>query len=180
MVRRPYTPGQKKKKRRRTVSEYGKELREKQRLKEWYNLRERQFQNYVREVLAKRQKSEDAETTLIRILETRLDSVVFRLGIAYSRKQAKQLVSHGHFLVNGKSVNVPSCRLKKGDVVSLKSSKLKKPVFQGILTRLKKYKTPSWLSLDAEKLEGKLIGEPSFEEAAPPVEMSSIFEFYSR
>lgn len=180
MVRRPYSPGQKRKKRRGAVSEYGKELREKQKLKEWYNLRERQFRNYVKSALGQRHKAENAAELLVRMLETRLDNVVFRLGIAFSRKQARQMVSHGHFLVNGKPVNVPSRQLKVGDSVKIKPSSLKKPGFQNVSGRLKKQKTPGWLTLDAEKLEGKVAALPSFEEATPPAEISSIFEFYSR
>lgn len=180
MIKRPYPPGQKGKRRRRLPSEFGKELREKQKLKNWYNLGERQFRNYVKKVLAQRGKVEDAVTLLIRLFETRLDNVVFRLGFAKSRSQAKQLVSHGHFSVNGKSIDVPSYSVKKGDVISIKSQKTKKTIFQNIKTLLTKQKVPSWLTIDAEKLEGKVIGEPTLEEALPPVEISSIFEFYSR
>jgi len=117
---------------------------------------------------------------LIKILESRLDNVVFRLGFASSRAQAQQLVSYGHFLVNGKSINTPSYLVKKGDTVSVKAQKTKKTIFQNLKNLLKKYKTPSWLALDVEKLEGKVIAEPGLEEAAPPVEISAIFEFYSR
>jgi small subunit ribosomal protein S4 len=117
---------------------------------------------------------------LIQKLEKRLDNVVFRLGFAPSRVQAKQLVSHGHFLVNGKPVNIPSFSLKVGDVVSLKPQKSKKVIFKDLKSKLKKEKVPSWLSLDVEKLEGKIIGEPKIEEVAPPVEVSAVFEFYSK
>ena len=180
MVRKPYSPGKKGKRRPRALSEYGKELREKQKLKEWYNLKERQFQKHIREVLSYRRKSEDAASLLIKILETRLDNVIFRLGIASSRPQARQLVSHGHFSVNDKPINIPSYHLKKGDIVKVKPKSLKKTAFQNLAARLKKQKVPAWLSLDAEKAEGKMINEPSFEEVAPPVEISVIFEYYSR
>jgi len=180
MVKRPYPPGQKGKRRKSPPSEYGKELREKQKLKILYNLNERQFKNYVKKVLEKRGKVEDASALLNKLLESRLDNVVFRLGFAISRAQARQLVSHGYFLVNGKSMNLPSHQLKKGDVISLKSPKIKKAIFKNLNNLLKKYKTPSWLELDVEKLEGKVIGQPSLEEVAPPVEISAIFEFYSR
>jgi len=180
MVRKAYPPGKKGKRRVKALSEYGKELREKQKLKNWYNLKERQFRKYVKEVLEKRGRVKDTAASLVKTLESRLDNVVFRLGFADSRVQAKQLVSHGHFLVNGKSIDTPSCQLKKGDVVSLKSQKIKKTIFQNLKNLLKKHKTPSWLELDIEKLEGKVIGEPTIEEVAPPVEISAIFEFYSR
>lgn len=180
MVKRPYPPGQKGKRRSSPLSEYGKELREKQKLKNWYNLEERQFKNYVKKVLNMKQKVEDPDRLLIKSLETRLDNVIFRLGLATSRPQAKQLVSHSFILVNGKTINVPSYQVKKGDIISIKPEKVKKGIFQNLQTVLKKHKTPSWLELDVNKLEGKVIGEPSLEEVAPPVEISAIFEFYSR
>jgi len=180
MVKRPYPPGQKRKRRKVGLSEYGKELREKQKLKNWYNLGERQFKNYVKKVLAKKKKMEDPTASLIKILETRLDNVIFRLGWASSRRQARQLVSYGHFLVNRKSIDTPSYQAKSGDIISIKPQKMKKAVFQNLQNLLKKYKTPSWLGLNIEKLEGKVTGEPTLEEAAPPVEVSAIFEYYSR
>lgn len=180
MVKRNYPPGQKGKRRPTPFSEYGKALREKQKLKNWYNLRERQFKNYVKKILERRGKVEDASSLLIKILESRLDNVIFRLGFANSKSQARRLVSHGHFLVNGKSINTPSYLVKRGDLISLKPQRAKKTIFQNLKNLLKKHKTPSWLALDVEKLEGKVIAEPTLEEAAPPVEISTIFEFYSR
>jgi len=180
MVKRPYPPGLKRKRRRGHSSEYGKELREKQKLKNWYNLGETQFKNYVKKILEKRGKVKDASALLIEILERRLDNVVFRLGFSSSKKQARQLVSHGYFLVNKKTMNLPSHQLRKGDVVSIKPEKMKKTILKNLKNVLKKYKTPNWLQLDVEKLEGKVIGKPSLEEVTPPVEISSIFEFYSR
>ncbi len=180
MIKKPYPPGMKGKRRTKKISEYGKELNEKQKLKNWYNLREKQFRNYVKEVLGRRGKVEDAGALLIKKLERRLDNVVFRLGFASSRVQARQIVNHNHFLVNGKRVNIPSYQVKKGDRISLKPSSQKKTIFQDLPTVLKKHKPPSWIELDAKKLEGKIISEPTLEEAAPPVEISSIFEFYSR
>lgn len=180
MVKKPYSPGQKKKRRPTPLSEYGKELREKQKLKNWYNLRESQFKNYVKKVLDERGKIENPATLLIKNLEARLDNVIFRLGFANSRALAKQLVSHSHFLVNGKSIDIPSYSVKKGDIISIKPQKIKKGIFQNLKNLLKKHKSPSWLELDVEKLEGKVIAEPSIEEVAPPVEISAIFEYYSR
>jgi small subunit ribosomal protein S4 len=180
MVKRPYPPGQKGKRRPTPLSEYGRELREKQKLKNWYNLEERQLKNYVKKVLAKRGKVEDASFLLVQNLEKRLDNVVYRLGFAKSRREARQLVSHGHFLVNGRPVNIPSYQLKVGDVISLKKEKLKKVAFQNLKETLKKHKVQSWLFLDPEKMEGKVISEPKREEVMPPVEVSAIFEFYSK
>ncbi len=180
MVRKPYSPGPKSQKRRKAFSEYGKELREKQKLKNWYNLEERQFSRYVRDVLKKRGKAADIGAALIGVLESRLDNVVFRLGFAASRKTARQIVSHGHFAVNDKPVDVPSYSVKKGDKISLKPGSLKKAFFQKLSSSLKKYNPPSWLKLDSKNLEGKVVNSPNLDEAAPPVELSSIFEFYSK
>ena len=125
MVKKPYPPGQKRKRRPIPLSEYGKELREKQKLKNWYNLGERQFKNYVKKVLDMRQKVEDPATLLIKNLETRLDNVIFRLGFATSRPQAKQLVSQALVLVNRKSIDTPSYQVKKGDIISIKPQKIR-------------------------------------------------------
>jgi len=180
MITKPYPPGIRSKRRKRGGSEYGKELAEKQKLKNWYNLAERQFSNYVKAILEARGKVEDTASLLIQILERRLDNVVFRLGFAPSRSAARQFISHRHVLVNGKIVNIASYQVKKGDVITLKPSSTKKALFQNLATILKKHNSPSWLELKAESLEGKVIGLPNLEEAAPPAEISSIFEFYSR
>ena len=180
MIKRAYPPGQKKKRRFIPPSEYGKALREKQKLKNWYNLKERQFKKYVKKILERRGRVEDASNLLIKTLENRLDNIVFRLGFATSRSQAQQLVSYGHFLVNGKSINTPSYLVKKGDTILIKEQKVKKAIFQNLKNLLKKHKTPSWLELDIDKLGGEVIGEPNPEEISPPVEISAIFEYYSR
>lgn len=180
MIKKPYPPGQKGKRKKTPPSEYAWQLKEKQKLKAIYNLREIQFRNYVKEILEQRKKIKDASEALIRLFELRLDNVVFRLNFAKSRPQARQLVSHGYFLVNGKPTNIPSFGLKKGDKVSIKISKTKKVVFLNLKSFLKNHKTPSWLKLNIEKLEGEVIGEPTLEEVAPPVEISTIFEYYSK
>jgi len=181
MIKRAYPPGfEKRRKRRKTFSDYGKALREKQKLRYWYGLSERQFKKYVKETLTKRGKAEDISNELIKKLEKRLDNVIFRLGFAKSRAHARQLVSHGCFLVNKKPVNIPSFKLKKEDVITIKEQKKKNPVFKDLPILLKKKEVSSWLKLSVEKLEGKFIGEPSLEEVAPPAEIPIIFEFYSR
>jgi len=180
MVKKPYSPGPKAKKRVKALSEYGKELKEKQKLKNWYNLEEKQFRKYVKNILETRSKSVDARVRLIEKLESRLDNVVFRLGFAPSRAAARQMVSHCHFTVNGKSVNIPSYSVRKGDKISVASGFSKKNIFKKLSPVLKKHNSPSWLQFNAEKLEGKVVGLPNLEEAAPPAELSSIFEFYSK
>jgi small subunit ribosomal protein S4 len=180
MIRRPYAPGKKGKRRTKQLSEFGRELREKQRFKAWYNLREQQFKNYVQGILAKKSDNEDLPLALMKVLENRLDNVVFRLGFAPSRIAARQLVSHKNFLVNGKPVNLPSYQVVKGSVVSVAPRKLKNTYFKNLQAGLKVYKTPTWLTLDAEKNEGKKIGEVTMEELALVAEINSVFEFYAK
>ena len=180
MITKPYPPGMKAKRRRRMISEYGKELREKQKLRAWYNLEEKQFRKYVKEVLGKQGKVEDTSALLLEKLESRLDNVIFRMGFACSRNQAHQIIGHNHFLVNKKMVNIPSFQAKKGDKISLNSGSGKKVIFHNLSAILKKHESPSWIKVNVEKLEGEIIGTPSLEEALPPAEISAIFEFYSR
>lgn len=180
MIKRPYAPGQKSKKRRNNLSEYGKELKEKQKLRNWYNLSEKQFRNYVKSVLDKRSGDRDAGEMLLEHLESRFDNVVFQMGVVSSRVQARQSINHGFFLLNGRKVNIPSCRIKKGDKISLNSKASKTVLFQNLATTLKDHKGPSWIRMDIPKLEAEIVGQPSLEEMAPPAEISSIFEFYSK
>ena len=180
MVRRAFAPGPQKKRKGGTPSEYKKSLDEKQTLKKWYGLSERQFKRYVKETLAKMGKVDDVSAELIRRLEKRLDNVIFRLGFAKSRVQARQLVSHGYFLINSKPVNIPSYNVEKDDLVVIKENKKAKGVFKELANELKRKEIPAWLSLNKEKLEAKIIGEPNLEEVKPPAEISLIFEFYSR
>jgi len=161
------------------LSEYGKQLREKQDLKAQYNLREKQFKNYVKEALSAKTHGDYSELFLQK-LERRLDNVVFRSGLASTRKQARQMVSHGHFLVNGRKMDVPSFEVKKGDSISVRPSSLQRTLFKNALLGLKKYEAPSWILLDKEKPEILIQQLPSFADAAPSVEIPLIFEFYSR
>ncbi len=180
MIKRASPPGPQRKRSGRSQSEYKKSLREKQALKKWYGLSERQFKKYVKQSLAKMGKVENVSNELIKELESRLDNAVFRLGFANSRIQARQLVSHGFFLVNGKPVNIPSYSVKKGDVIAVKESKKKKNFFKEMPDQLKRKETPAWLSFDKVKFQAQAIGEPNLDEVKPPAEISLIFEFYSR
>lgn len=179
-ARRAFAPGPQKKRRGGAASEYKKSLEEKQTLKKWYGVGERQFKRYVNETLEKMGKIDDVSAELIRRLEKRLDNVIFRLGFARSRAQARQLVSHGYFLVNGKPVNIPSYQVQKGDIIALKENKKAKGIFKDLVTELKRKETPAWLALDKNKLESETIGDPNLDEVKPPAEISLIFEFYSR
>lgn len=180
IIKRNYPPGIRPKRRGRKVSEYGKELMEKQKLKNWYGLGERQFKNYVKDALAKRGGAEDAGDLLIRRIESRLDNVVFRMGFASSRGDAKQLVSHGYILVNDRKADISSMELKKGDTVQINSKIEKKKKGLEIKERIKSYNPPVWISLDKDKLKGQILNLPTTEEADAPVETSIIFEFYSK
>jgi small subunit ribosomal protein S4 len=180
MIKRAYAPGPQKKRRGGSPSEYKKSLEEKQTLKKWYGLSERQFKKYVKQTLSKMGKVDDVSAELIRRLEKRLDNVIFRLGFAKSRAQARQLVSHGYFLINSKPVNIPSYEVKKDDIISIKENKKQKGVLKELSTSLKRQEVPAWLLLNKEKLEAKTAGEPNLDEVKPPAEISLIFEFYSR
>ncbi len=164
-------PGVHGKRRARKLSEYGVQLREKQKLKRIYGLMERQFRKYVLEAQKKKINTEDA---LVQLLETRLDNVVYRLGFGKSRPMARQLVSHRHILVNGNKVNIPSYRVVEGDSISLS------PKFDLIKDEEKTEEVivPDYLS--KKEYEGKLIRIPNREEVANPVDYQLVIEFYSR
>lgn len=168
------------KKRSKAASEYKKSLQEKQALKNLYGLSEKQFKKYVKDALDQIRKVENVSDELIKNLEKRLDNVVFRMGFAKTRAQSRQMVSHAYFLVNGKAVNIPSFQVKKGDKITLKESKKKKEIFKNISEMVKGTNAPAWLDLAKEKMQGTVVGEPSLAEVNTPVEISLIFEFYSR
>lgn len=162
------------------LSEYGKQLQEKQELKTQYNLRERQFSQYVKNTLT-RSSSGNAEEQLVQQLERRLDNVVFRMGLSDTRKQARQLVSHGHIQVNSKAVRIPSYQAKSGDKIRVRPNSQEKSLFfKNRKLVLKKYEAPPWLTLDKEQMEGTVKGAPQFEDAGVTVQIPLVFEFYSR
>jgi len=178
-VKKSYAPGKTaaSNKRRRSQTEYGKQLKEKQKIRNTYGLRERQFSNYVnRAVLHKG----SAATNLYEQLEMRIDNVVFKLGFAPSRSLARQMVSHGHILINGRKTTIPSMSLKKDDIISVRDGSKDKKIFTERSAYLAKHKTPSWLSISAENMEGKVIGAPKQEEADGVFDIASVLEFYSR
>lgn len=160
-------------------SEYAKQLRAKQDLRQQYRLRERQFKRYVQEVREMQQKKDTSEL-LVEELERRLDNVVFRMGLGESRSQARQMVSHGHILVNGKIVDIPSHRVKQGDVISLHPSSRQTILFKNVFLRIKKYTPPSWIDLDREQGIARIVGQPSLQDISVSVDIPLVFEFYSR
>ena len=180
MIKKSYPPGPRKKRRYSSGSEYKKELSEKQKLRSYYGLSESQFKSYVQESLKRRGKGGDATLNLLKEIEKRFDNVVFRLGFAKSRKEAKQLISHGYFLINSKPVNISSRKIKKGDIISFRDSKKNKNLFKSLKLTLKNHQAPEWLVLNREKAEGKAKEEPLGENVELPIDITAIFEFYSR
>ncbi len=162
---------------RRRTTEFGEQLLEKQKLKRMYQLRERQFANYVQE--AQRRRGVTGEN-LLQLLEMRLDNVVYRLGWASSRGQARQMVSHRFFTVNGRRVSIPSLALRAGDVVALHESKREKPIISEALQRVPVTRVPNWLSLNLQTYEATVLRPPKREEIDTNVRDHLIVEFYSR
>lgn len=161
--RKPYAPGvfgkTKRKRGKKGLSEYAIQLREKQKMKLTYGIRERQFANYLKE--AKKKGKGDAAAYLLELLESRLDNIVFRFGLAESRAKARQIVSHGHITVNNRKVNIPSFRLKTGDKISIRPQSINKGFLKDIDIKLKKYNPPSWIKFDKDKKEGEISGRPT-------------------
>lgn len=177
MLKRNFPPGQHGPKQKHPkVSSYGKQLKEKQNVKRTYGLLERQFSNYVATASA---KTGDTSKILIQYLESRLDNVVYRMGLGKSRQAARQMVNHGHITINGEKVDIASYRVRVGEVVAVKESDKKIKLFEGTSERLaKSTDLPSWLSVDADKLSGKILNTPSLDNAS--FNAKAIIEFYSR
>lgn len=180
VVKRNYPPGIRTKKRGRKMSEYGRALAEKQKMRRWYNLSEKQFSKYVNDVLEKKDRTESAGDMLVKKIESRLDNIIFRMGFTLSHYEARQLVNHGHFLVNGKKVDIPSYEIEKNDEIEVRSQSKNKKKFEDIKTSLRNFNPPVWISLDKNNLKGKILNFPSEEEVNLPIEISVIFEFYSK
>lgn len=176
IVRRAYPPGQHGRGRQK-FSEYGLQLREKQKARRIYGVMEKQFRRYFKE--ADRRKGVTGET-LLQLLESRLDNVVYRLGFARSRAEARQLINHGHFQVNGRKVDIPSYLTKVGEVIAVRENRKNKPVFKVIAEDSVQQNVVDWLEVDHEKLEGRVMRIPQREEIDVPVTEHLIVELYSR
>jgi len=177
MIKRPYAPGVHGKNRRGRLSEYGRQLLEKQKIRYTYGLSEEQFKNYFKEIVHQKGNKEEL---FIQKLEKRLDNVVYRLGWAKSRSLARQIVNHGHILVNGKKTDIPSYRVAKGEVIKFKKKTTKSPLVKDLAESLKKHKVPQWLSLNVGKLEAEIKDEPKFEDFNKVGELNMVIEYYSR
>jgi small subunit ribosomal protein S4 len=174
--RRKYPPGQHGQ-RRKKFSDYAIQLREKQKTKETYNLLEKQFKNYFH--LAEKKKGVTG-SNLLQLLERRLDNVVYRLGFVSNRRQARQLVLHGHFKVNGKRVNIPSCLLRAGDTIGMKETSMKLDIVKDNIEKITHRGLPSWVEMDTDNLIGRILHLPARDEIVLPVQEQLIVELYSK
>lgn len=174
--RRPYPPGEHGRMRRRILG-YGIQLREKQKLKRYYGMSERQFRLFFRR--AERKRGITGEN-LLTMLERRLDNVVFVSGFSHSRDHARQLITHGHFRINDRKASLPSMLVEKGDVVSLKEKSANKEEMKAIVEFHKNKTVPGWLEIDREKMEIKALTSPTREDVTLPVEEHLVVELYSK
>lgn len=176
MERRNLPPGQQRP-RRRKISDRGLQLREKQKARDTYGVLERQFRSHFAE--AKRHLGITGEN-LLQILEMRLDNVVYRLGFADSRRQARQLVRHGHVTLNGRKTDIPSCAVKVGDVIAWGEKSTNTEYYKMVVEQIQDKIVPQWLSLDRENLRGQVLASPSRSDIDPRFDEKAIVEYYSR
>ncbi len=162
---------------RRKPSNYALQLTEKQKVRFVYGIQEKQLR---RTFARAEKKSGNVGENLLTLLEQRMDNVVYRLGLASTRREAKQLVSHAHFTLNGKKMNIPSATLKVGDVVAVREKSLHSPKFKALAENLKGKATPAWLELDAANMSGKVVALPARADVDAPIAEQLIVEFYSR
>ena len=175
--RRPYPPGQHGQRRGGKLSDYKLQLREKQKVKRIYGVLEKQFRRYY--YRAEKQKGVTG-TNLLILLECRLDNVVYRMGFASSRKQARQLIRHNHFLVADKKVNIPSYQVKVGDVIQVREGSRKVPAFSEALETVVRRGIPEWMEVEKENFRGTLKALPNREELTMPIQEQLIVELYSK
>jgi small subunit ribosomal protein S4 len=174
--RRKYAPGQHGQ-RRRKFSDYSLQLREKQKAKETYGILEKQFRLYY---FKAEKMSGVTGTNLLQLLERRLDNIVFRMGFAANRRQARQLVLHGHFTVNGGRVNIPSFLIRTGDIVVPRDKSKKLAAIEENIAKIEHRGLPGWIEMDVNKLTGKVLNYPSRDEIEIPVKEQLIIELYSK
>jgi small subunit ribosomal protein S4 len=166
-------------KRRKVLSDYGKQLLEKQKVRFTYGISEKQFKNIVNDAVA--QKTKDATEVLYESLESRLDNTVYRLGLSPTRRMARQMVSHGHITINGRKVTIPSLRVKGGDKIGIREGSIGKAMFVGLDDKSKERgNIPSWLKFDLSKKEGILQGRPKIKPGESLLDLNTVIEFYSK
>ncbi len=179
MVKKPYPPGMHGKSSFRKVSEYGLQLSAKQKIKNIYRMLEKQFKSYAKEAM---ESKEETKELLIRKLEQRLDNIVYKMGLAQSRDQARQLVSHGHILVNGEKTGIPSFQVKRGDRISVREGSKKTGYFTTVIQGwFAKYENPDWLKVDKASFSGTVERLPNLNDSGVEIkDLQLIIEFYSR
>ncbi|OGY92965.1 MAG: 30S ribosomal protein S4 [Candidatus Komeilibacteria bacterium RIFCSPLOWO2_01_FULL_53_11] len=178
VIKRNYPPGQHgQKKIRKKLSDYGKQLSEKQKAKYIYGLLERQFRTTFQRA---RKLSGNAGTNLLVLLERRFDNVIFRSGLAATKQLARQLVNHGHFQINGKRVDIPSYTVRVGDEIQVRKNKLNHAYWKNLIEAKKKTEMPGWLTTDLAHLTVRVVSEPKPEELPQNIETQLIVEYYSR
>ena len=165
-----------KNKRPKPLSAFAQQFLEKQKVRFMYGISERQFSNYIKEAVAN--KTMPATEYLFELLETRLDNVVYRLGLTHSRRLSRQMSSHGHILVNGKKTTVASLRVAVGDIISIREGSKKSVLFTDMANKMKDYTCPNWLTFNVESLSGKIQGKPKNTEGY--IDLNTVLEFYSR
>tara|TARA_B100000945_G_C20405869_1_gene609967 strand:- start:1501 stop:2112 length:612 start_codon:yes stop_codon:yes gene_type:complete len=176
-IRKNYPPGQHGQSRRRKLSNYGIQLREKQRIKYLYGILEKQFRTYFRKAV---KKTGPTGHNLLTMLESRLDNTVYRLGLAPTRRSARQLVSHRHLMVNNRIVNIPSFLLSEGDVIQVREKSKKKEMFLESMRRIQGDNPTPWLTLDKAQLRGVFDNLPEREQITEPIEEQLVVELYSK
>ncbi len=177
MERRPYGPGQHGKGKRMKVSEYALQLKEKQKMKYIYGVLERQFRNYFEKATHMKGKTGD---NLVKLLELRLDNVIYRMGFAPTRRSARQLVTHGHFRINKQKVNIPSYQLKAGDMISVREKSRQLDIIHNAMKRVKDASMYTWVSLDKATMEGSFLRVPEREEIPMLANEQLVVELYSK
>src|SRR3989338_5000134 len=179
ITKKPYPPGMHGAKPTRKLSEFGQQLKSKQKVRNTYRLLDKQFKSYIKSAVATKK---EPYGMILNALEHRLDNIVFLMGLGQSRDQARQLVNHGHILVNGRKVGIPSARVSIGDVISVREGSKKSPFFQNLVPQwLPKYEAPSWIELNKETMTATVRGQTTPEESGVQVgDLQAIIEYYSR
>lgn len=177
LVKKGYVPGQHGRNRRSRLSEYGEQLREKQKIRRTYGVLEKQFRRVVKEAL--KSKGQTGET-ILKILELRADNIIYRAGLSSSRRGARQLVTHGHFTLNGKKMNIPSARLKEGDEFEVSTKAKSNVYFKSLLAEPTAGSPPKWLKVDKKSLKVTVISVPQREDITEEFNEQAVVEFYSR
>lgn len=179
MTRKPYPPGMHGQNRRSKLSEYGLQLKSKQKVKNIYRMLEKQFKSYIKSAL---ESGKEPFDQIINKLENRLDNVVYRMGLAQSRDQARQVVNHGHITVNGRKTDIASYSVKIGDEIGVREGSKKSPYFSAKVSEwIKGHEAPSWIEVNKEKMTGKVKGHPNVQDSGIRFDdVQAIIEFYSR